>query len=79
MRCGSDVDLFVDACLSGARGNLTAAYLGAYDVFEGRTRESVCGRLARLASDCPLCSSDDEATGRGFVWLDGSRRVRHAV
>lgn len=72
----SDVDVFVDACVRGSRGNITAAYLGAFDAFDGRTRDSVCGRLEKLARECPL---SDDTGGSSFVWLDGSRRARRRV
>lgn len=77
MRGSADVDLFVDACVRGARGNMTAAYLGAYDAFDGRTRDAVCGRVRSMGDACPR--ADDADGGRSFVWLDGSRRARLAV
>lgn len=76
----SDVDLFVDACVRGARGNMAAAYLGAFEAFDGRTRDAVCGRVRAMGEACPRVESADGDGGRGsFVWLDGSRRARLAV
>jgi len=78
MMSNGDVDLFVDACVRGARGNMAAAWLGAFDSFDGRVRDAVCGRVRAMGDACPRV--DDVDGGRGsFVWLDGSRRARVAV
>lgn len=73
-----DVDLFVDACVRGSRGNLTAAWLGAFDAFDGRVRDAVCDRVRAMGDACPRVDDADGGSG-SFVWLDGSRRARVAI
>lgn len=72
-----DFELSLDAVLRGSRGNLTAAYLSAFDVFDGGLRDAVCGRLSELAVGCPIVD-DDDGTARAFDWVDGSRRLRYS-
>lgn len=76
MRC--PVDDFARACVDGARGNLTAAYAAAFEVYSGRTRRAVCDRLVSLADGCGRVDDGDMDSG-SFVWLDGSRRRRFVV
>lgn len=76
MMCSRDVDLFVDACVRGARGNMSAAYFGAFDAFDGRVRDAVCDRVRAMGDACPRARDDD---ARAFVWLDGSRRARVSI
>ena len=69
-----DVDMAVDAAVRGGRGNLLAAYLGAYEALEvGPVRDAVLRRLEAAAAECPRASS---SSGNSFEWLDGSRRER---
>lgn len=68
-----DVDMAVDAAVRGGRGNLLAAYLGAYEALEvGPVRDAVLRRLEAAAAECPRASSSSGS----FEWLDGSRRER---
>ena len=73
----ADMDVVLDACLRGSRGNLTAAWLAGSEVDDPVVSSSVCRRVERMAKKCPAVDDDG---GRGsFVWLDGSRRARLAV
>lgn len=71
----SDYSLALDAVLRGSRGNLTAAYLGAFESLDGGLRDAVCGRVSSLADECPLVDADAPAS---FGWVDGSTRARYA-
>lgn len=73
-----DYELSLDAVLRGSRGNLTAAYLSAFDVFDGRLRDAVCGRLSELAVACPLVDDEGINSTSSFDWVDGSRRRRYS-
>ena len=72
----SDYELSLDAVLRGSRGNLTAAYLGAFESLDGGLRDAVCGRVSSLAGECPLVDAD--AGVSSFGWVDGSTRARYA-
>lgn len=71
----SDYSLALDAVLRGSRGNMTAAWLGAYDALDGSLRDAVCGRVSEIAGECPLVDDDAPAS---FGWVDGSTRARYA-
>lgn len=72
----TDYELSLDAVLRGSRGNLMAAYLGAFESLDGGLRDAVCGRVSSLAGECPLVDAD--AGAASFDWVDGSTRARYA-
>lgn len=69
-----DYELSLDAVLRGSRGNLTAAWLGAFESLDGGLRDAVCGRVSSLAGECPCVP----AGASSFDWVDGSTRARYA-
>lgn len=71
----SDYELSLDAVLRGSRGNLMAAYLGAFESLDGGLRDAVCGRVSSLADECPHVPA---GTASSFGWVDGSTRARYA-
>lgn len=70
----SDYELALDAVLRGSRGNLTAAYLGAFDSLDGGLRDAVCGRVSEMACECPCVPAGASSS---FDWVDGSTRARY--
>ena len=73
----TDYELSLDAVLRGSRGNLMAAYLGAFESLDGSLRDAVCGRVSSLADECPHVDAD-AGTASSFGWVDGSTRARYA-
>lgn len=69
-----EVDLALDAVLRGSRGNLLAAYLGAFESLDGGLRDAVCGRVSEMAGECACVP----AGASSFDWVDGSTRARYA-
>lgn len=70
-----DYELALDAVLRGSRGNMMAAYLGAFESLEGGLRDAVCGRVSEIAGECPCVPAGASSS---FGWVDGSTRARYA-
>lgn len=66
------------ALVAGSRGNMSAAYLAAYEIDDDDVRGRLLSRVTRAAGRCPVVD-DDVPPASSFVWLDGSRRARLAV